>query len=304
VDIGGLLIVTAADENFVPLLKGLVESLHQWDRLRRGQLACLDVGLGPDSRDWLRQYTDNIVSPGWDIPLDAKLATAKPHLRAITARPFLPKYFPGHETYLWMDADTWVQEWYPVDWYVAAAADGKLAIAPQMDRAYSQPREALNWRMEKLRAYHGPTAVPLLTTEQYLNAGVFALRADAPHWARWADAFRRGVDACHGTQCCDQTALNYMVWTERVPVHPLPALCNWTCHLAIPAFLPSTGRFHEPFVPHQSIGVMHLTGETKDYTFEFRDGQGRTVQSDLRFSRDRKIRSPAGAQPASHRDNT
>jgi len=304
VDIGGLLIVTAADEHFMPLLRGLVESLQQWGRLQRGQLACLDVGLGPASRDWLREYTDTIVSPEWDIPLDAKLATAKPHLRAITARPFLPKYFPGHETYLWMDADTWLQEWYPIDWYVAAAADRKLAIAPQVDRAYRHPRGVLNWRMERLRAYFGPAAGALLDTEQYLNAGVFALRADAPHWARWADGFRRGVDASHGTQCCDQAALNYTVWTERLPVHPLPALCNWTCHLAIPAFLPATGRFHEPFVPHQSIGVMHLTGGTKDYSFDFRDDQGRTVRSDLRFSRERNPRAAAGAQPAGQRGET
>jgi hypothetical protein len=80
----------------------------------------------------------------------------QPHLRAITARPFLPKYFPGHETYLWMDADTWLQEWYPIDWYVAAAADGRLAIAPQVDRAYRHPRGVLNWRMERLRAFFGP----------------------------------------------------------------------------------------------------------------------------------------------------
>jgi len=144
----------------------------------------------------------------------------------------------------------------------------------------------------------------LLDTEHYLNAGVFALRADAPHWTRWADGFRRGVDACQGKQCCDQTALNYTLWTEHLPVHPLPALCNWTCHLAIPAFLSATGRFHEPFVPHQSIGVMHVTGETKDYTFEFRDGEGRTVQSNLRYSRERKIHATAGAQPASHRRST
>jgi hypothetical protein len=40
------LVVTAADEAFAPLLRGLVASLHQWDPRPFTDLACLDVGLG------------------------------------------------------------------------------------------------------------------------------------------------------------------------------------------------------------------------------------------------------------------
>ncbi len=161
-DTSRLLIVTAADETFVPLLKGLVESLHRHGTPQRGHFACLDVGLAAGSRDWLRGYTDRVVNPEWDIPLDDALAIAKPHLRAITARPFLPRYFPGYDIYLWMDADTWVQEWYAIDWYAAAAADGRLAIAAEVDRSYRQPVDVWKWRMERLFAYYGETAAKLL----------------------------------------------------------------------------------------------------------------------------------------------
>jgi lipopolysaccharide biosynthesis glycosyltransferase len=225
-DLSRILIVTAADEKFVPLLKGLVESLFDSGKIRREQLACLDLGLEAGSREWLRKYTDQVVSLRWDISLDEQLSSTKPYLRAMTARPFLPTYFPGHQTYLWMDADTWLQEGFAIDWHAMAAADGHLAITPQLDRAYQHSSAFLKWRMARLDAYYGAEAAQLAPTALYLNSGAFALRADAAHWARWADAFRRGVDACGGTECCDQTALNFAVWTHRLPVHPLPALCN------------------------------------------------------------------------------
>lgn len=287
-DTSRLLIVTAADETFVPLLKGLVESLHRHGTPQRGHFACLDVGLAAGSRDWLRGYTDRVVNPEWDIPLDDALAIAKPHLRAITARPFLPRYFPGYDIYLWMDADTWVQEWYAIDWYAAAAADGRLAIAAEVDRSYQQPVDVWKWRMERLFAYYGETAAKLLYAQQYYNSGVFALRADAPHWEIWASGLRRGVDATNGTLCTDQTALNYMIWSKQLPTHPLPAVCNWMCHLAKPIYVPQTGRFHEPFLPHQAIGIMHLAHDSKDHTFETRDDKGHSIRSNLRFSPDRK----------------
>src|SRR4030095_3763324 len=101
-----ILIVTGANEKFAPLLRGLVESLFETGKIRREQLACLDVGLEPPSREWLREYTDLVVSPGWDIALDEQLSSTKPHLRALPARAFLPKYFPRYHTHLWMRAHT------------------------------------------------------------------------------------------------------------------------------------------------------------------------------------------------------
>jgi hypothetical protein len=102
----------------------------------------------------------------------------------------------------------------------------------------------------------------------------------------------------HGTQCCDQAALNYTVWTERLPVHPLPALCNWTCHLAIPAFLARNGTLSRT-VRASSVDRRHASDRrTKDYSPSIsattRAGQ---VRSDLRFSRERNPRAAAGAQP-------
>jgi len=87
--------------------------------------------------------------------------------------------------------------------------------------------------------------------------------------------------------CCDQTALNQAVWTERLAVHPLPAVCNWICHLAMPIFDPAANRFLEPCVPHHPIGMMHLTAETKDSCLETRDEEGNTRSISLGYERPR-----------------
>lgn len=277
------LIVTGADEKFAPLLKGLVESLQRPGRPANTELACLDVGLAAPTRDWLRRFTERIVDPEWDLPVAASLTTTSPHLRASTVRPFLPRYFPGFDLYLWMDSDTWVQEWYAIEWYLAAAAGGSLAIAPHVDRAYRHSKGVLNWRATRLSRYFGPEAAQRMFTESYLNAGVFALRGDAPHWAAWAERFREGLAATQGTLVTDQTALNQAVWIDRLPMHPVPAVCNWNCHLALPLYDAVAARFREPFVPYRPLGVIHLTGPTKDEGFALRDPDGVAVPGGLRF---------------------
>lgn len=277
------LVVTAANEAFMPLLRGLIESLHQWEPRPFTDLACFDVGLAPESRQWIARYASHLVEPRWDLPVGEKLREASPHLRAMTARPFLPSYFPGYEIYLWLDADTWVQERFALEWYFAVAARGQLAITPHVDRAYRHSTDVVNWRMRRLEAYFGQEAAASLLWETYFNSGVFALRSDAPHWALWAKWYSTGLEAGTGAHCGDQTALNYAIWRERLPVSPLPALCNWCCHLALPQLHPTDGRFCEPDVPEgRSIGILHLTANTKDLRLQLRsDGGIRTIG--LRF---------------------
>jgi hypothetical protein len=277
-----LLVVTAADDGFMPLLRGLVESLQQWTPRPFTDLACFDLGLTPASLEWVGSYAAHVVAPRWDLPVAALERSTHPQWRALTVRPFLPQYFPGYDIYLWIDADAWVQERFAIDWYVTVAAKGPLAVTPEIDRAYRRHPGMVHWRTTRMRACFGPQAENRALWDRYYNAGAFALRADAPHWDRWAAWFRAGLDATGGRVCCDQTALNQAIWTEDLPVAPLPALCNWLCHLATPAFDPRRGRFCEPILPAQPIGILHLAADSKDRVLKLRgDGWERPIT--LRF---------------------
>ena len=160
---------------------------------------------------------------------------------------------------------------FALDWFSSLAIKGKLAIVPEVDRAYPGSKDAMVWRVRNMRRHYGPQAGERALWDCYFNAGVFALPANAPHWGRWADHFARGLAATDGKFCCDQTALNHAIWMEGLPVSPLPVLCNWLCHLSVPLYEPVKKRFFEPLPPMRSIGILHLTANSKDIGLKQQD---------------------------------
>src|ERR1019366_3197819 len=76
-----------------------------------------------------------LKEPGWDLDFPGRAALPR-HYQAMTARPYLPRHFPGYETYLWIDADAWVQDDAVLDLFIATARRGELAIVPEIDRGY------------------------------------------------------------------------------------------------------------------------------------------------------------------------
>src|SRR5262245_42023525 len=167
------LIVTAADETHFPLVDDLIRSLNQWETLPFTDLACFDVGLTSNSRSSIARHVSHIIEPGWDLPVDEDLRRVGPWLRAVTVRPFLPRYFPGYDVYLWIDADAWVQEQFALRLYITSAAQGLLSAVPHFHVAYQMPPDLLDSRTSRMRAYFGQEAAEGLDWDMYLNSGVF-----------------------------------------------------------------------------------------------------------------------------------
>lgn len=278
-----IMIVTGCNEAHAPLIRGLVGSLSNAGILNEASLGVLDVGLSPQTRSWLAQYNATMVVPEWDLPIHPDLRLSKPHLRALTARPFLPKYFPGYDIYMWMDSDTWIQRKEIFYWYITAAQSGSIAITPQMDRLYRRNDQAFKWRRERMEKYFGKTESDLFNYLPYANSGVFALQADALHWQGWAKCFKAGLEATDGLVVSDQTALNWLLWQGKMSIYPLPAICNWLCHLSRPIYDYTSGLLYEQLLPHQELGIIHMTAESKDFMIKFRDGEGKIWQRGLRY---------------------
>ncbi len=257
------LVVTASDESFAKMLRDLVQSLRQYRPQPFTDLACFDVGLGHSTRAWIEQHADYVIEPGWDLPVDDAQRLAKPHLRALTARPFLPRYFPGYDVYLWIDSDAWVQERSAIVAYLTAAAQGSIAMASHDHPAYERGPGIMEWRVRRREAYFGEQPETTISLANYWNAGVFALRADAPHWQHWASYFEVGLAATSGKMCCDQLALNHAIMVEDLPVTTLPARFNWLCHLALPTFDEQRQQYCDPLDPHVPLGIIHLSSKSK-----------------------------------------
>jgi hypothetical protein len=292
---GRLLIVSGADHAYFPLLFDLVLSIRS---LRPdARLGILDVGLTPTERHWLEPRVAHLAAPGWDIDFPGRDATPVAR-QAQFARPFLPRHFPGYETYLWIDADAWVQDWRVIELYVGAAGRNRLAIVPEIDRAYKRhykrPKlfgHTLSWK--NYRTAFGWRAADRLGRNPIVNCGVFALGRDAPHWQAWA---RVMGEAARRTRFffIEQTALNYVIFAMRLPVNFLPAYCNWMPGDAAPAFDAERDLFVEPYAPHETIGIIHLAGaEAKTHVFRLERLGGGTVETSLRYSESRALCTPS-----------
>jgi hypothetical protein len=292
-----LLIASGADRHYFPLLRDTVLSV----RAQRRELAIgiLDFGLHPEHLEWLSRRVDHIVRPDWDLDFPGRERTPE-ILKAQIARPFLRRHFPGYEIYLWIDADAWLQDGRAIDLYVQAAGQDKLAITPEIDRAYKRHYKRpklFGWTLawKNYREAFGWRVADRLGRNPMVNCGVFALHRDAPHWDVWARVLAQVLQRTRFF-FVEQVALNYAIFAEHMAVNFLPAYCNWMPGDAPPAFDGARGLFVEPYAPYEVIGVMHLAGrEQKAQLFRLDRLDGGTIETSLRFSESRAL---CGRPPA------
>lgn len=264
--VGNRIIVSGADSGYFELLAGTVRSIRDKPAGAGIALGILDVGLTAPQRGWLEAQGAKVVAPGWDLDFPGRAQT--PIFRqAQYGRPFLPRHFPGHDLYMWLDADAWVQDWAAVDLFFRAASLGTLAIVPEMDRAYRNFFHAWEEFHEVIGAGYvaafDPATAERLVRHPLLNNGAFALPADAPHWQAWGETLAGALQQSRN-ELIDMTTLNHVVYAQGRTAHFLPAWCNWICHHAPPRRESPDGPWVEPYLPHQKLGIVHLTLWMKD----------------------------------------
>jgi hypothetical protein len=288
-------IVSGANSRYFPWLSDLVRSIRDRQESRGVELSILDLGLEEPERLWLEARGAKLVRPGWDLQIPERRRPPE-HVKGLTARPFLPGHFPGHDIYVWLDSDTWVQEWAAVELLMRAADSGALGVVAETDRAYPTgdtqlridrvlgiPYRVSSYNYRKFRDAYGAEVARRLAQQPIVNAGVFALHRDAPHWSVWAECYQSTLDRSR-RDGADQVSLNRVCHAGGLPVELLPATCNWIASKARPRWDPAAGRLVEPYLPHAPIGILHLTGEAKDAQFDLSSLDGVVVRRTLRYA--------------------
>jgi len=108
-----IIIITAADANYFELVRGTILSVREKPEGGNVAIGFFDLGCTPQQLQWLKTQVNIIQKPDWDIDFPGK--NEAPHyLKGLLARPFLRRYFPNFDIYLWIDADDWVQAWQAV----------------------------------------------------------------------------------------------------------------------------------------------------------------------------------------------
>ncbi|BBK29549.1 lipopolysaccharide biosynthesis glycosyltransferase [Stella humosa] len=266
------IIVSGADARYFPLLRGLLRSLQAHGLTAGTAFGVLDAGLLPAQRQWLAAAGAIVVDAIWgfDFPLAREIEAARPGIKVMTSRPLLPTLFPGFDTILWLDADTWVQTPDAVELLFRTAEGGTLAAVMEFDRSYAELRQGRPY-WDRLHGWYeglvGAAIAQRMMCRPTINTGVLALRADAPHWARWSrilqNWYRRQKVGSPAIFLLEQFALNGVVHVDGLAFTPLPTRCNWLCHMAVPAWDPDAGLLCDPLPPHDRLGIVHVCDWTK-----------------------------------------
>jgi hypothetical protein len=277
------ILVSIADAGYYPLLCDLIGSVRVQTWPLNVRIGVVDVGLTQAQISELNAFDIAVVPARWnfagEMPTGLPIATM-----AMLSKPFLRDYFPGHEFYVYLDADTWIQGRETVTDLVQAAYDVDIAAAPELHCAYphlySIDNGVKNLYRDAFKKVYGDAASPADTA--VFNGGVFAARHDSSLWLVWrsvlAEAVKiRGVPGPVGgpsilaeptmsNYFIEQNALNVAIYRAGIKVRCLSPLYNWICTLALPFYDPLQAVFVEPSPPYAPIRIVHLTGVGRDVT--------------------------------------
>jgi hypothetical protein len=236
---------------------------------KRHRLGFVDIGCAVDSVNWLRGRGVRVISPSPDA-CDGLMGTVAGYHQSQICRPFLPKLFPDIDCFVWLDSDVWVQSGDTVkSLAVYATRDrDKLFICPECHYAYTTLNSDLfkfhinNVRLFFRAAYDEQIAATM-SAKPTLNTGVFAMSADNPLWALWAEEVKSlyGRDypsnGDYIRHVAEQMALNYVAHRTGAAV-PVDPIYNFMCIWALP-FRDEAGIVRVPLPPYGPIGIVHLS---------------------------------------------
>ena len=293
-------IVSLADANYFSLLEELIDSIKRFKESEKIAICILDAGLKQDQKEKLSKKVDEIKSAEWDIEVPNSKVKGKEWLKSQVSRAFLPNYFPDYEKYLWIDADAWVNSWYPIELFLKGCENKKLSIASSADRAYGRVLRA-EWffksfaRIKSQNYKHAKSSgfsekiARQVALKPHLNIGVFALESEAPHWKLWQKNLKKALSSgkIWGSE---QIAMNITIYSDGLDVEILPAYCNWTLIEAL-KYDKNNETLVEPYLPNHKIGIVHFAGKNndqirnnKDFISKIKTIDGEVINKKLRFS--------------------
>ena len=263
-----ILICSGCDTNYFPMLKEMIHSVKRLPQAAEFSFAVLDTGLTDEDRVWLQYNVNHVHAPDWPCEIPSWKIRGREFLKSCVCKPWLPNFFPDYDIYIWIDPDAWVQNWEGLELFIRGAQKGHITLTGQVDRAY--PRAVrikwLGWLPLKLRGFYfsnakkafGFKTAKELYPYHVLLAGMFALRGDAPHWVYWQSLIKKALKKGK-VFTAEQLTLGMMCYLGGYPFEILPAWCHWLCEFE-PTWDEDRQMFVEPFLPHQPISVLHVSG--------------------------------------------
>lgn len=276
-------LVSACDEGYFPLLRGLYLSLLESGRLPDHlQLAFFDLGCTQASLDWLSGHgvavlrLEDILPEGLGDPRYG-------YHRAQICRPFLRDLFPESSVLGWIDCDTWFQDASILNTLekVARNYPDDIVIAPEVHYTYTKINDEVRRTHLELHGYYaslyGVAVADELCVMPSVNSGFFLMHRQAPLWADWQNEITRIYGAEFealdplARHFGEQISLNKLVKTGHGRQYFDPIynyLCLWN-----PPFRDEDGVVRLPEPPFAPVGMLHLAGGWRHFGRLYYEGR-------------------------------
>ena len=265
-------VALATDENYFPLARDLILSLRENVLPTHPvKIACLDIGLAPDSRTWMLEHGVTVCTGSIDRlaePLKP-LVRAKPYMLAQYYRPYWPELVPDAEILLHIDCDAWVQTPGLIDVCIAsvAAFPENIVLAPSCSHYsggfYENLQAIIDMQAHWVFGCYEKPIADQLSKMAFFSSGVFAAHRNAQVWARWESEIARMAPLVAQINpsvlhLAEQTALNGVVRMHGC-VTVLDPIYNFHCNGGGVRRDAVTGKVVTSLVhPNREIGVVHL----------------------------------------------
>lgn len=227
------------------------------------------------------------MEPGWDYDVSEFSEPPPQFFRSMTARPHLPRHFPGYDVYMWIDADCWVQEWKAAKAYIEYAEKYGFVVTPECDRSYLpfySTKSVLEFAFICFAECIDKAGAQRLAQFPLINSGVFAARHDAAHWGKWSSGLGDVLAARKKHSfLIEQTMLNIVIRTGELKTAFLPSRYNWMCNRAAPILAADGITLLDAQAPFERLGIIHMTADTKKGQRQLLDEDGNAKMRSLRY---------------------
>jgi hypothetical protein len=288
--------VSGSDHRYFPLLLEWIYSVKSHAKSKDIDICIINAGMTNDQCEKLKPLVNKLIEIEWPCPIPSNKIKGKEYLKACVARPWIPELFPEYDTYFWMDADTWIQNWDAIELFFKGAEKNAICLTGQVDRAYPRqirvkwlgkwPWKVRGFYFSNARRAFGFKTAKKLLPYHVLLAGAFCLKKDAPHWEHWQSLVRKAV--VNGKVfTAEQTSLGVMCYLDNFKFEILPGWCHWLCEFK-PLWDEGNQKFIEPYLPHNEIGILHLSGFDelrldRSLTTDFKTLTGKEVELNYRY---------------------
>ena len=289
-------IVSGGDTKYFQLLKELAHSVRDKPEGKDINIVFLDGGLSKEDIDYFKNLNISVINPGWCNSLAERRAKGRDFLKINIAKLYLDQLISNTEIIIWVDADTWIQNFEFINLYDLVARKKKLAIVSQASRLQPQHIQYRKWFFHHLvelrnilyknarRSGLKISEIKSLQARPTLNAGSYALHIDAPHWKQFRfwqnEILKKGR-----LFTSDQLAMGLTIYHDNFSYEALPDICNY---MGPWRYSSEDNVFVDYYAPYNPVSVMHLAGQDLNrsdlnHKVDILDLDDKKIQKSLRY---------------------